>query len=418
MGDSGMSEEPKQEDRGAQENQQQGVRSLLIGVAIAGAILLVIGLWAFVGPSTTTEKKDFVQAVGVLLAGLVGLMSLLLTWRNQRLTQRSLEDTRRNTQEQLRLTEQGQITERFTRAIDQLGATDDKGEKKLEIRLGGIYALERIDKESPERAYHPTVMEVLTAYVRENSPREQEEPSTASTASNEGVEQDKGVTREQDARATQRRLPTDIQAILDVLSRREEERAPKEHRALLDLREAHLQRAHCTGADLQRADLTGADLQRADLRGANLMTAYLWEADLREAYLMGANLMGAHCTGADVQSADLTKAYLTTAEDPELRDFLPKHLGGPRQNATLIRADLRGAVLREAYLWEAYLWEADLRGADLRGADLRGADLQGANLRGANLQEANLREAEVTDEQLADTRSLKGATMPDGSKHT
>ena len=39
-----------------------------------------------------------------------------------------------------------------------------------EVRLGGIYALERIDKESPERAYHSTVMEVLTAYVRENPP--------------------------------------------------------------------------------------------------------------------------------------------------------------------------------------------------------------------------------------------------------
>jgi hypothetical protein len=127
-------------------------------------------LLLFVEPSTSKEKKDFVQAVGVLLAGLVGLIGLFLTLRNQRLTAQSLEDTRRNTQEQLRLTEQGQITERFTRAIDQLGATDDDGNPRLEVRLGGIYALERIDKESPERAYHSTVMEVLTAYVRENAP--------------------------------------------------------------------------------------------------------------------------------------------------------------------------------------------------------------------------------------------------------
>jgi hypothetical protein len=35
-----------------------------------------------------------------------------------------------------------QITERFTRAVDQLG------NKKIEIRLGGIYALERIANES------------------------------------------------------------------------------------------------------------------------------------------------------------------------------------------------------------------------------------------------------------------------------
>ncbi len=56
---------------------------------------------------------------------------------------------------------EGQITERFTRAIDQLG------NKNLEIRLGGIYALERIANES-QRDYWP-IMEILTAYVRKNS---------------------------------------------------------------------------------------------------------------------------------------------------------------------------------------------------------------------------------------------------------
>ncbi len=38
----------------------------------------------------------------------------------------------------------------------------------LEVRLGGIYALERIARDSPKD--HWTIMEVLTAYVRENSP--------------------------------------------------------------------------------------------------------------------------------------------------------------------------------------------------------------------------------------------------------
>jgi hypothetical protein len=62
----GMAEERKQQNKYARED--GGVRGLLIGLAIAGAVLLVIGLWAFVGPSTATEKKDFVQAVGVLIA--------------------------------------------------------------------------------------------------------------------------------------------------------------------------------------------------------------------------------------------------------------------------------------------------------------------------------------------------------------
>jgi hypothetical protein len=46
------------------------------------------------------------------------------------------------TQRQLTMAEQGQITERFTRAVDQLGSD------KLDVRLGGMYALERIARHS------------------------------------------------------------------------------------------------------------------------------------------------------------------------------------------------------------------------------------------------------------------------------
>jgi hypothetical protein len=199
----------------------------------------------YIDPQTSTQKKDLVQALGLITAGVAGAVGIFFTWRGQernqrntqeqfRLSRQSQEQNQRSTQaqlanaqEELRLTRQGQITERFTRAIDQLGS------EKLEIRLGGIYTLERIDKESPERAYHGTVMEVLTAYVRENSGRQEKE-----------------------------RLPTDILTILAVLRRREEERVPEEYRVRLDLSEANL----------QRADLQGAYLQRADLRGASGIT--------------------------------------------------------------------------------------------------------------------------------------------------
>lgn len=56
---------------------------------------------------------------------------------------------------------EGQITERFTRAIDQLG------NRKLEIRLGAIYALERIANESGKDYW--SIIEILTAYIRMNS---------------------------------------------------------------------------------------------------------------------------------------------------------------------------------------------------------------------------------------------------------
>ena len=81
-----------------------------------------------------------------MLGGVAIGISLYYTWQKNNIAQ------------------EGQITERFTRAIDQLG------KRALEIRLGGIYALERISKESKED-YWP-IMEILTAYVRKNSSAE------------------------------------------------------------------------------------------------------------------------------------------------------------------------------------------------------------------------------------------------------
>jgi uncharacterized protein YjbI with pentapeptide repeats len=63
-------------------------------------------------------------------------------------------------------------------------------------------------------------------------------------------------------------------------------------------------------------------------------------------------------------------------------------------------------------LSDANLWQTNLSGADLRKANLSGADLKGANLIAADL-----RGTTVTPEQLEKAKSLKRATMPDGSIH-
>src|SRR5215210_8302934 len=138
----------------------------LVGIVLY--ILLLCALWWFIRPDLgdATQRKDFAQLMAQIAGGLALLFGLYFTWRRVEISQRTLETQ----QDQ-------QVTERFTRAIDQLGATTDDNESKpkLEIRLGGIYALERIAKDSPATRVSPgrdysTVMEVLTAYVRENAP--------------------------------------------------------------------------------------------------------------------------------------------------------------------------------------------------------------------------------------------------------
>src|SRR5215813_6013516 len=91
---------------------------------------------------------------GTVIVGLAGF------WANVRNTNKTAALTLRAVE----LTEQGQVTDRYSKAIEQLGSD------KLDVRIGGIYALERVARDSPRD--HPTVMDVLAAFVREHS-REQ-----------------------------------------------------------------------------------------------------------------------------------------------------------------------------------------------------------------------------------------------------
>lgn len=117
---------------------------------------------------------------------------------------------------------------------------------------------------------------------------------------------------------------------------------------------------------------------------------------LREAGLMSTTLNASAVSFSDASfvSVNWSQAFLFQA-----------NLSGAR----LGEANLSGAILRGANLSGAILFQADLSGAILSGADLRGAILSGANLKDA---------IGVTVEELEkQAKSLKGATMPDGSKY-
>jgi hypothetical protein len=100
-------------------------------------------------------ESGFRQTLVQLVGGAALLGGLYFTAQ----TLRTSQDTLKTNQETLKTTQQGQITERFTKAIEQLG---DK--ERLMVRLGGIYALEQVAKDS--ESHHWPVMEVLTSFAR------------------------------------------------------------------------------------------------------------------------------------------------------------------------------------------------------------------------------------------------------------
>jgi hypothetical protein len=238
-----------------------------------------------------------VQAIGVVVLAVGGYF----TWHNLRVGQANL----RATQQKLDIDREGQITNRFTQAVGQLGAELKDGKPNLEVRLGGIYALERIARDSPRD--HWTIMEILTAYVRQNAPWF---PSTSDAS--------EGCAAKEGMKAASRPR-TDIQAILTVLGRRErgpdrEEPGPLDLSSTdlrwADLYGAILEGAHLAGASLAGARLTGAHLEGADLSGAHLEGADLEDAHLDGAILKGTYLVDAHFTaGTRVMPEQLKEAY-------------------------------------------------------------------------------------------------------------
>jgi Pentapeptide repeats (8 copies) len=219
----------------------------------------------------------------------------------------------RNTNKTAALTLQGQVTDRYTKAIEQLGS------KEIEVRIGGIYALERIARDSARD--HPTVMEVLASFVREHSREQWPLPAA----------------HEAGAKPPERSTRPDVQAAITVIGRR----TVKNDGPTLWINLAH--------AELTRANLVVAHLEHANLTGAHLEHAYLAHAYLEHADLTGAHLEHADLTVADLTSADLTSAHLTSA------DLTAAHL----RSADLTSAHLTGANLRGTHLAYA-LWPLDM----------------------------------------------------------
>lgn len=307
------------------------------------------------------DRTQWITLIAVSLPGLAALGALLFTW--MQVGQASKE---------LRISEHGEITSRFNAAIGNLGS------QSLDVRLGGIYALQRIMQDSARD--QPTVVSVLAAFAQRHA--------GSSTKS----------LKEPTAAGADDHMPMpDVQAAVSILARR----LPNHDAGtIVDLSQTDLRGLRFPGRasiKLPGADLSDADLRWAKLSRADLSKAFLGDANLSYAFLDEANLVHADLTGASLvlvklQGANLREAVLTCGAF--VMDLRTGDATGTDcvdlQYASLELADLRNAMMGQADLRNAHLTGADLRGADLTNADLTNADLTNADLRGAKLTGAKL----------------------------
>ena len=293
--------------------------TLILGVSLLG-IFVSWRCWEYlhgteVSPSTTIRNMSFV------IGGIVALLFAL--WRST-LAER-----------QAATGQQGLFNERYQKGAEMLGSG------VLSVRMGGIYALQRLAEEHPKE-YEIQILGLFCAFVRHPTKDE----STTLLPGNE----------------TEEPLREDVQAIMAFIGYRKESIVdmgfPSDFR--LDLRGANLNGIQLGGANLSNANLTGANLSGAQLTHANLSYSQLANAQLSDALADHAN-----CLWTQFGSAKMT-------------------------NIRLVNANCTNASMFEANLSNAILVGANLSGAGFMHADLSHSHLMGSNMIGTHLSSAIL----------------------------
>ncbi len=425
----------------------------IVGFILWGMVTVVISF------DPANEMKDlrwhvlaFVGLITALGALVSAPLALIRVWTTER---------------QVRISEQGHMTDRISKAVEQLGAEKtvkradgEEPKPNIEVRLGGLLSLERIAQDST--AYdkgrdHVRVMEILCAYVRENSPASEavnfplpdwqplEDGASPEARAEHEMWRSVRFSSEPFVKSNAREWAeslgkprADIQMALNIVGRRSPEQRQVEARWgakaspeaiwVFDHRcpelpespddqphgEAAL-KAYIDGLSAWKTKIAGyngyrLDLRNCNLQGADLSHAILSGADLREARMEGANLGRARMEDADLREARMEGASLSWARMQGASLRQARMEGAKLSNARMAGADLRMAQMEGADLRNAQMEGASLRRARMERADLRNARLEGADLSEAGMEGADLLGARMEGADLAEAR-MEGANL-------
>jgi Pentapeptide repeats (8 copies) len=239
---------------------------LLVLVAVVWPLPELLTRYPTAGLTAAERLKAVNDVRSTLIASLVGMAaiaSLLLGLRTYRLSR------------------SGQYTDRYSRAVDQLGSD------QLSSRLGGVYALERLARDSVFD--RQAVVDVLASLVRAAA------PSTLADG--------------------EPRVAGDAQAAVSALGRS----WMHKHTRCLDLHGSRLCQADMQGLDFRSASFAGADLSLALLQNADLRGADLKRADLRGAFTQGLDLRGAVLDETDLRGVPLDSVRLLPSASTSAR---------------------------------------------------------------------------------------------------
>ncbi len=307
----------------------------VVVIAVVVAISIVFWDWLSFGESGSTTIRN----VGLVLAALVALP--LAVWRSK-VAERQASAAQR----QADTAQQNLLNERYQRGAEMLGSD------VLAVRLGGIYALQRLAQEHPKQ-YHVQIMRLFCAFIRNPTVEVDGKVGLANNETREATETHDGRGR---VRARQ-----DVEAVMEAIAARSKIGIDLERDAefQLDLRGAQfagMNLANFREVNLFRANLSFADMSCVNIRAltdmswihavsVNLSGACLVDVNLSVTQFIGADLSGTLLHGANLSGAAfsnrnrdtpcrLTQAQLDSAraapnDPPHLDGVLDAKTGKP-----------------------------------------------------------------------------------------
>ena len=253
---------------------------------IAGAVvILTVGIafsWLFWEELRGDEESlsSTIRNLGLVGGGIIAIV--LAVWRSL-VAQKQAEAALQQASTALRQAEtaqQGLLNDRYQKGAEMLG------NDVLSVRLGGIYALQRLAEEHPEQ-YHIQIMRLFCAFVRHPTKYDGAKTDEGQIGAKPGSEENQcGSTP---------RLREDVQAVMQAIATRSTTGIALELEAdfRLDFSHADLQELELWSGDLSLANFKNADLSGAKFVGTNLSEVYF--IDVKSPAWMGnVNMSGAH----------------------------------------------------------------------------------------------------------------------------
>lgn len=262
---------------------QKWVLKLASPSSVFMALLLIITIgiptaWDIFRHWNDIEAKERVQAGITLLQTIVTTIGGIAIFWNIAIARRQVAAT----QQQMVIAQEQIITDRFSKAVEQLGS------EQLAVRVGAIYSLERIARDSIRD--HWTVMEVLSFFIQDKCP----------------------IRNDDDIIPQKNDAFKDVQAAVIVLGRRNSSQDPKDSNldlSYIEVRWVSFFKGYFINTLFFRSTLSGINFYKANLEKSNF-----WQANLTRATLFGANLSQADLVETNFHEADLRECNLSGAK--------------------------------------------------------------------------------------------------------